>query len=1008
MDPELSEWTPASGPATDRLASLISTHERDLRRVAVAITDDAQRADRAVLATWAWAERRVDALGTASEARARLLRRVAREAERRARPPWPARLRDRVRPSHAIAPDPGRDPVLTRVLAGLTSEDRRMLALRHAAGLTTEEIAGQLDLTGPGVRAHLDDLRGRLQSALAIPSTNGEGTPLTDLEIELRIAARLVVYLDRRAISVAPKDPATAARSLLRRATRRPRLNRRRLAVGTVVVLAILAVVLPLSLVPPSGPASTAPTPAPGTLLPIAGWDQRPLGSVDGLARVIGWAPDGAHVAVAGGGITIYDRSGGEVLSFHGDDAVWLDADRLLVLHEGGAGESGLSNLTLRSLAGRGELLVSLDTPGPVTEIVSGPSGSVAVLRRSFFITPPIQFSILRSGGFSRPMDGIPLAWTADGARLAYLAHPAPSTKDYRGVLHVLDAVTLADRDLAITIEDSEFSAIDGSGRYLLACVAPATGPDACVLGLVDLRNGTTQTSSILGQGTIASWAANGSVLVQQGGTMFRWISGSSPVALRWQPEISSPALGITPAGSRVAVGLLHGPGAARLVAGSEPPIIVVPGQSVRSLAASPDGTRLAFIETHLGLSTVMLVSLPAPPPASGLPAPSPVATPPATPGPTLAGLPLLAISDAPTWSFSTGNIDASWGPHVYMHDGGYPFDDEDGTTGMVPLELSVFDLADGSSRAIESPLTDEEELAVALTDGRYLVLEAFRRPGPPPSASNIGCPPEIAQPMAWRLLAAPLGTDGAPTAPFRVLDSGTASRVFSPAGVEGVTCPATVLPAVAVANEGVAYAVEAPAGGYPWATRISIRRLSDGTAVRTASTRATVEWLGLDEGIVAWTEREDASVTSEDGVLLQVIAPLDAAVQTLPLPAGDGQLAWDTFTTTGGGIVSSAGDQPGVALSSVYWLDPASGAAERISPAGAACWLGGAGDGMAIMSCDSLPGGLSLLWREDHGLALLDSVSYGDWSIAGGWIVTSDRGWETYLAGVPLPEVLR
>ncbi len=603
------------------------------------------------------------------------------------------------------------------------------------------------------------------------------------------------------------------------------------------------------------------------------------------------------------------------------------------------------------------------------------------------------------------PRAGIPLAWTTDGTRLAYLAHPAPSTGGYRGVLHVLDARTLGDRDLGTTIEESPGTGIDESGRYLLACVPSPAGLDACVLGLVDLQDGSAQLSSIPGQGAVASWARDGSVLVQQGGTAFRWTIGSSPVALRWQPEKSSPVLAMTAAGSRVAVSLLHGPDTARLVAGSEPPIIVVPGQYVRSLAASPDGTRLALIETHLGLSTVMLGSLPAPPQASGPPAPSPVATSPATPGLTLTGLPLLAISDARTWSFSTGNIDASWGPHVYMHDGGYPFDDEDGTTGMVPLELSVFDLADGGSTAIESPLADEEELALALTDGSHLVLEAYRRLGPPPSESNVACPPEIAQPMAWRLLAAPLGTDGAPTASFRVLDSGTASRVFSPAGVEGVSCPATVLPAVAVANDGVAYAVEAPAGGYPWATRISIRRLSDGTTVRTASTRATVEWLGLDEGIVAWTEREDASVTSEDAVLLRVIAPLDAAVQTLPLPAGDGQLAWDSLTTTGGGIVSSAAYQPGTP-SSVYWLDPASGAAERISPAGAACWLEGAGAGMAIIRCDQLPGGLSLLWRQDHGLAVLDAVSYEAWSIAGGWIVTSDWGWGTFLAGAPLAEL--
>lgn len=1018
VDPELSGWTPASGPATDRLASLIAMHDRDLLRVAVAISDDAQRARQAVQATWAWARRRADTLGGGSEARARLLRRVAREAGRRTRPPWPARLRDRLHPSRAPAPEPAHDPALGRVLATLTTEDRGMLALRHAVGLTTDEVAAQLDLTGPGVRAHLDDLGGRLRSVLEIPGTDGAGTPLSDREVELRIAARLVAHLDDRAGAPTPREPVAAGPSIAERLSRLPRLGRGRIAVAAVVMLAVVAVALPLSLVPPAGPASTAPTPAPGTLLPIPGWDQRPLGSAELLARIIGWAPDGGHVAVAEGGITIYDRSGDTVRSFGGDDAVWLDADRLLVLQSVGEVGVSSSNLTLRSVSGGGELLVSLDTLGPATELVGGPSGSVALLRTAAYVAPaagtttsPVQFLILNGGLLSEPLDGIPLAWTGDGAHLAVLERPWPSVGRYRGVLHVLDVLDariVRDRDLGISVEQAAFSATDASGRYLLACLSPSARDDACVVGLVDLQSGTAQASSIPGWGAVASWAADGSVLIHQGGTLFRWTSESSPVALRWQPETSSPLLGMTPAGSGIVVGLLHGPLVGQQVAGSEPPLVIVPGLSVRSLAASPDGTRLAWVETHLGTSTIRLASLPAPgPTASATPRASASATPPAGAGPTLEGLPLVTLAEEWSQAIPDADLDASWGSRVYLHTGGDWYEFEDGPPTFLPVELLMLDLANGTSTVIESPLADDEDLELMQTDGGYLVLEAFRRLAPPGDDSSA-CPQEFTRPMAWRLLAAPLGSDGLPSGPFEVLDSGTASRVFTPVDEEGPDCPATVLPAVAVRNDAVAYAIEAPSPGNPWASRIILRGLSDGATLRSETTRAPIAAVVLDDGLLAWTERQDVSVPSDATTVLRMIAPLGAPVRTVSLSTVGAEPQWGGLTAAGGFLVYAAWHPGGMAPPSVWMLDP-SGTAQQISPAGSECYLGAAGGGMAILGCSDLPAGLSLIWRPNQGLTILEETGFGGATIAGGWIVVSDWvwGWGGSLSGIPLAELL-
>ncbi len=1021
MDPELSDWTSAGRPETDRLASLMATHDRDLRRVAIAITDDAQHASRAVLATWAWAGRRVGSIGTGSEARARLLRRVAQEARRRTGAPWLLRLRSGLPliPHRPATPDTGRDPAMASALSRLTVEDRQMLALRHAAGLTTDEIAAQLELTGPGVRTHLDDLRSLLRLALGIGDVDERGEALTDREVDRRIAARLLAHLDRRATPGAPNsgeasvaDVDAAARSVMQRRARRPRPGRRPLVVSGIVLLVVAAVALPLSMLPSGGVATeSTPTPSPGTLLAVAGWSQRSVVRVDGNVEIIGWTPDGTHVAVAEAlarQIVIYDQRGTAIRTFPGTDAAWVDAERLLVLTDGSSG----AYLTLRTLDGRGDLLVSWNGQGPPTAIVAA-GGSIAVART--YAGPfdaqsatPLTFSVLRGGAFVPGPTGTPLAWTPDGTRLAYLASPSLTSAGNPGQLHVLDAATMTDHDLGLTVWQVGPLAIDPLGRHLLACVPPSNGSPSCVLGLVDLGDGSVQPSSIRGQTAVAAWAPDGSVVVEDNGTVLRWALGDEPVAMRWQPEHGDRVLGMAPAGGWFAVGMLHGPAAPRLVAGAEPPMVVLSGPGVDSLAASPDGRHLAYGQLLRGSTTIVLASLP-PAPASPTPsaAPSPFPVPPSA-GASFEGAAILTLDQTWTSDLTADGTSVSWGPHVYLQAGGYRTGDGS-TLKIIAPKLSVLDITTKVEMAIDLPVADDELSAQIRTDGSNLVVEVYRRLGPPGS-DTTPCPTELVQPMAWRILAAPLGDDGVPSAPFSVLDSGTASRIFTPGGEQGVPCAMTLLPTMDVADGLVAYAVETPTTANRWATRVIMRRLLDGAIVRQDTASATVPWLGLSSGVLAWTQESDASVSSTETSGLWVALPLDAPARTVSIPAGAVGPSAPWFLMAGGSLLYASFDASGVEPPTIWRLDPDTGTAMQLSPPeGRYCSPVGASSSVVFVGCNSDNGSsTTFVWRPGHDWIVLDGAA--GWigvTIGGGWAILTDFSEQgPRIIGFPLSEL--
>ncbi len=166
----------ASGDET-AFARLVATHHASMARVAFVICGDEEATRDAVQSAWAIAWRRIGSLRRPDQVRSWLVAIAANEARqavrRRRRTPV-------VDLSAALDVPDGSDPDdsvavvdLERVLRGLRSEDRSLLALRFAADLDSSEIARETGLSPSGVRSRLARVIERLRVDLALePETD--------------------------------------------------------------------------------------------------------------------------------------------------------------------------------------------------------------------------------------------------------------------------------------------------------------------------------------------------------------------------------------------------------------------------------------------------------------------------------------------------------------------------------------------------------------------------------------------------------------------------------------------------------------------------------------------------------------------------------------------------------------------------------------------------------------------------------------------------------------------
>jgi RNA polymerase sigma factor (sigma-70 family) len=158
----------ASG-AREEFAGLVELHHADLMRLTYGMCGDRDLADDAVQAAWQMAWRALPTLRDPERVRNWLITIAANEVRRQLRR---RRLRTLLEPMwrsqsyEAQTTDP-QHLDLASALRRLSERDRRLLAMRYAIGLNSEEIGGQLGLSPSGVRVRLQRLLIRLREELS-------------------------------------------------------------------------------------------------------------------------------------------------------------------------------------------------------------------------------------------------------------------------------------------------------------------------------------------------------------------------------------------------------------------------------------------------------------------------------------------------------------------------------------------------------------------------------------------------------------------------------------------------------------------------------------------------------------------------------------------------------------------------------------------------------------------------------------------------------------------------
>ena len=161
-------------------ARIVAAHHDDMARVAYVMCGEVDLAQEAVQSAWTKAWTRLDTIRDMDRLKPWLVSIAANEAKQLVR----SRSRRRVReipmpegpadgPEPFASRGPGSDPAgriadldLATALATLDDPDRTLVALRYAAGLTSDEIGRLIGMTGGGVRARLARLLDRLRREL--------------------------------------------------------------------------------------------------------------------------------------------------------------------------------------------------------------------------------------------------------------------------------------------------------------------------------------------------------------------------------------------------------------------------------------------------------------------------------------------------------------------------------------------------------------------------------------------------------------------------------------------------------------------------------------------------------------------------------------------------------------------------------------------------------------------------------------------------------------------------
>ena len=252
--------------------------------------------------------------------------------------------------------------------------------------------------------------------------------------------------------------------------------------------------------------------------------------------------------------------------------------------------------------------------------------------------------------------------------------------------------------------------------------------------------------------------------------------------------------------------------------------------------------------------SAIAVSSSPSPTPFRTLPFPT--VPPSAPPTPPLDGIPTVAwgpqaASRALADDLLVGTAaEGGWGPFVYAVRGG---------------RLDVVDLRTHGRREALLPLLAREGVATMAVDGDLVAVLAGRGGLQPRPGQVGGC--GSSTPLSWRLLAAPVGADGSPSA-FEVVTTGTTRRIFT--DPVGPPCTGPWSNLIAVTGARIVIAEEAPTAVDPWASTIHVFDLGGPAGLGPSATAISVPGvvyslsaasssLSAAPGLIAWTATSGA-----------------------------------------------------------------------------------------------------------------------------------------------------
>jgi hypothetical protein len=374
----------------------------------------------------------------------------------------------------------------------------------------------------------------------------------------------------------------------------------------------------------------------------------------------------------------------------------------------------------------------------------------------------------------------------------------------------------------------------------------------------------------------------------------------------------------------------------------------------------------------------------------------SPSSLPSPAPSSPISGVPAVQVPPADVHSLilpGNATIEAAWGPHLY----GVVLGDV-----ATADQLLVADMTNGSINQVDLPLTNGEhvtngfgywdEVPPVATEGHWLAIVVWHRLGPQ-GIGGAPCSSDSGQPLAWRILTAPIDSStGLPSGPFVVAQVGESKRTFTLFG-QGEGCSGPRLPRISVADGRLAYDTEDATSDRPFGSRITLHSLDGTRPDQVLSTSSQVIYLGISGTTVAWTEvATDPGTGGQPAWSVRVSTDPASAARSVGLGADPTSFRLPAEIRLDGDTV--AWTRIRLDLPDDGWVTSLTGGSPRIvSPPSVSCTAGGLAGGTLGLQCVSADGtnqNVVLAWSAVRDLHVLVGVPPPQRPplVSNGWLV--------------------